>query len=169
MERLFFYFFGIMMVVFAVMAVNSRNMMRTIIYLLFVMLGMAGIYFLLQFNFLAAVQLAVYAGGVIVLYVNSVMLIDRIGKPMEKPEKWRQLLFGGLSILGLGVALYAIYSYNFVEAGKTAETTTAQLGKQLLSYGDHGFILPFELISMFLLAALVGAIAIAKSGKTVNK
>ncbi len=169
MEKLFFYFFGMMMIVFSVMAVNSRNMMRTIVYLLFVMLGVSGIYFLLHFNFLAAVQLAVYAGGVIVLYINSVMLIERIGEPMERPKKGRQFLMGGLSLLGLGVSLYAIYSYPFVQADKVVETTTAQLGKQLLSYGDNGFILPFELISMFLLAALIGAIAIAKTGKTVNK
>jgi NADH-quinone oxidoreductase subunit J len=169
MERLFFYFFGIMMVIFAVMAVSSRNMMRTIIYLLFVMLGMAGIYFLLHFNFLAAVQLSVYAGGVIVLYINSVMLINRIGSPMERPKLWKQLLTGMLSVLGLGAALFAVYQYPFKQANTVVETTTAQLGKQLLSYGEHGFILPFELISMFLLAALVGAIAIAKSGKTVKK
>jgi NADH-quinone oxidoreductase subunit J len=168
MERLFFYFFGILMIIFAVMAVNSRNMMRTIIYLLFVMLGIAGIYFLLKFNFLAAVQLAVYAGGVIILYINSIMLIEKIGTPMERPKLGRQLLVGGLSIMGLGAALFAIYTYSFTQTSQSTEITTLQLGKQLLSYGDKGFILPFELISMFLLAALIGAIAIAKSGKTVK-
>jgi len=158
-----------MVIIFSVMAVTSRNMMRTIIYLLFVMLGIAGIYFLMHFNFIAAVQLAVYAGGVIVLYVNSVMLIERIGSPMEKPGKGRQLLMGGLSLLGIGVTLFAIYSYGFQEAQHVTEISTAQLGKKLLSYGDGGFILPFELISMFLLAALVGAIAIAKPSKSVRK
>lgn len=168
MERLFFYFIAIIILVFSVMAVNSRNMMRSIIYLLFVLLGVAGIYFLLEYNFLAAVEIAVYAGGIIILYINSIMLIDKIGVPMEKPKGSRQLLAGLLSIFGLGVSLFAIYSYHFNQTSTATETTVEELGKHLLSYGNNGFILPFELISIFLLAALVGAIAVAKSTKTLK-
>ncbi len=166
MERLFFYFIAVVILVFAVMAVNSRNMMRSIIYLLFMLLGVSGIYFLLKYNFLAAVELAVYAGGIIILYINSIMLIDKIGVPMEKPKAGRQWLAGILSAFGLGVSLFAIYSYHFNQVPAAKEITVADLGKHLLSYGNHGFILPFELISIFLLAALVGAIAIAKTTKT---
>ncbi len=168
MERLFFYLIAIIILVFSVMAVTSRNMMRSIIYLLFVLLGVAGIYFLLKYNFLAAVELAVYAGGIIVLYINSVMLIDKIGVPMDKPTGSRQLLAALLSIFGLGVSLFAIYSYHFNQVVTSNETTVNALGKQLLSYGNNGFVLPFELISIFLLAAMVGAIAIAKTTKSIK-
>ena len=60
------------MIVFAIKAVSSRKMLRAVIYLLFVLIGIAGIYFLVDYSFMAAVQLAVYAGGVIVLIIFSV-------------------------------------------------------------------------------------------------
>ncbi len=140
--------------------------MRSIVYLLFMLLGISGIYFLLQYNFLAAVELSVYAGGIIILYINSVMLIDKIGMPIEEPKFGRQLLAGLLSAFGFGASLFAIYSYPFIQSTAPNVTTVKQLGMHLLSFGDQGFILPFELISIFLLAVLVGVIAIAKTSKT---
>ena len=59
------------MIVFAIKAVSSRKMLRAVIYLLFVLIGIAGIYFLVDYAFMAAIQLAVYAGGVIVLIIFS--------------------------------------------------------------------------------------------------
>jgi len=168
MERLIFYFIAVVILVFSVMAVNSRNMMRSIIYLLFVLLGVSGIYFMLEYNFLAAVELAVYAGGIIILYINAIMLIDKIGVPMEKPKVGRQILAGIISVFSLAVSLFAIYSYHFIQAAHPRGTSVEQLGKHLLSYGDNGYILPFELISIFFLAVLVGAIVIAKTSKPIK-
>ena len=78
MERIIFYTLALMMVIFAIKAVSSRKMLRAVVYLLFVLIGISGIYFLVDYAFLAAVQLAVYAGGVIVLIIFSVLLVHHI-------------------------------------------------------------------------------------------
>ena len=69
MERVVFYLIAAMMVFFALKAVTSRRMLRSVIYLLFVLVGIAGLYFMIDYTFMAAIQLAVYAGGVIVLII----------------------------------------------------------------------------------------------------
>ena len=78
MERIVFYLIAIVMIVFAFKAVSSRKMLRAVIYLLFVLMGIAGLYFLIDYTFMAAIQLAVYAGGVIVLIIFSVLLVHHI-------------------------------------------------------------------------------------------
>ncbi|NOZ34423.1 MAG: NADH-quinone oxidoreductase subunit J [Chlorobi bacterium] len=167
MERIIFYIISVLMIVFAVMAVSNRNIMRSIVYLLFVLIGIAGIYFMIEFYFLGAVQLTVYAGGIIVLYINSVMLVEKINTPLPSVVWWRKLLAASLSIFGIVLTLFAIWSYNFVKIAEsqTKDTSINDVGRALLNYGDRGFVLPFEVISILLLAAMVGAIVIAKTNK----
>lgn len=155
------------MIVFAAMAVSNKNIMRSIIYLLFVLIGMAAIYFMIEFYFLGAVQLTVYAGGIIVLYVNSIMLVEKINNPLPSAALWRRILAGFLSSLGIVLTLFAIWSYDFavVPANQAKEIEIHDIGIALLAYGNHGYILPFEVISILLLAAMVGAIVIAKTNK----
>lgn len=165
MERIIFYIISILMIVFAALAVSNRNIMRSIIFLLFVLIGIAGIYFMIEFYFLGAVQLTVYAGGIIVLYVNSVMLVEKINNPLPGVALGRKLLAGFLAALGIGLTLTAIWSYDFVEVTQSKEIGIKEVGNALLSYGDKGYILPFEVVSILLLAAMVGAIVIAKTYK----
>jgi len=163
MERITFYVIAMLMIVFAVMSVTSRNIMRAIVYLLFVMLGLAGIYFLIDFFFLGAVQMTVYAGGIIILYITSIMLVERIGEPLDKPKQLQLIIAAALTSLGAGATLFAIFNYDFVQVTEEKITSIADVGRALLNYGDNGFILPFEVVSMLLLAVMVGAIVIAKS------
>ncbi len=165
MERVFFYFIAVAIIVFAFMAVTNRNMMRSIIYLLFVLIGVSSIYFMIEYNFLGAVQLTVYAGGIIILYINSIMLIEKIGTPMEKVKTVRKVVAGIISVFGLALTLFAIYSYPFQTVKSGNVTTVSQIGQALLGYGNNGYVLPFEVISILLLAAMVGAIMIAKTEK----
>lgn len=165
MERYVFYIVAIMMVVFAIAAVNSRKMMRSVVYLLFVLMGVAGIFFLIDYNFLAAIQLTVYAGGVIVLIIFSVLLVHHIEMELELAKTSKRIVTAIASIIGIGVFLTTIYSYNFKVVENTNTTTTEQIGEKLLDYGEGGFILPFEVISVLLLAAMIGAIIVAKGKK----
>ena len=151
------------MITFAVMSVTSRNIMRAIVFLLFVMLGLAGIYFMIDFFFLGAVQLTVYAGGIIILYITSIMLVERIGEPLDASNQVRQWIAGIITTLGAGISLFAIWDYDFTQATESTTTTIKEVGHSLLNYGDGGYILPFEVVSILLLAAMVGAIVIAKS------
>jgi NADH-quinone oxidoreductase subunit J len=165
MERIIFYIIAVMMVIFAIQAVSSRKMLRAVIYLLFVLMGIAGIYFLVDYSFLAAVQLAVYAGGVIVLIIFSVLLIHQIELRLELSTLSQRILSGILSLAGIGVTLYAIYTYEFSPVENYNSIEVDQIGNLLLSYKEGGFILPFEVISVLLVAVMIGAIVIAKGRK----
>jgi NADH-quinone oxidoreductase subunit J len=144
-------------------------MLRSVIYLLFVLIGISGIYFLIDYNFLAAIQLTVYAGGVIVLLIFSVMLVHHIELELELAKISKRILIGIASLIGLGVFLTTIYSHEFIVVENSITTTTEDIGLGLLSYEAGGFILPFEVISILLLASMVGAIIIAKGTKLISK
>lgn len=165
MERIIFYVLALMMIVFAITAVSSRKMLRSVIYLLFVLTGVAGIFFLIDYNFLAAIQLTVYAGGIIVLIIFSVLLVHHIELKLEMAKPTRQVITAIACLLGIAVFLTTIYSYQFNVVENNYTTTTAQIGSKLLSFDAGGFILPFEVISVVLLAAMIGAIVIAKGNK----
>jgi len=168
MERYIFYTVALIMIVFAIASVSSRKMLRSVIYLLFVLGSVAGVYFLIDYNFLAAIQLTVYAGGIIVLIIFSVLLVHHIEMELEISKMSKQLLVGISCLIGIGVFLTTIYSYEFEVVENPLTTTTSEIGTLLLSYEAGGFILPFEVISVLLLAAMVGAIVIAK-GKKLNE
>ena len=153
------------MIVFAIASVTSRQMLRSVIYLLFVLIGVAGIYFLIDYNFLAAVQLTVYAGGIIVLVIFSVLLVHHIEMELEMAKLSKKLLTGLVCLIGLGVFLSTIYSTDFIVVENYKSTTVEDIGMGLLSYEAGGFILPFEVISILLLAAMIGAIIIGKGDK----
>lgn len=169
MERIIFYIIAFIMIVFAIAAVRSRKMLRSVIYLLFVLVGIAGIFFLIDYNFLAAIQLTVYAGGIIVLMIFSVLLVHHIELKLEVAKPLRQLITAIACLVGIGVVLSTIYTHDFNVIENDVTTTTADIGTKLLSYEAGGFILPFEVISVVLLAAMIGAIIIAKGKKLTNK
>lgn len=169
MERIIFYILALVIIVFAIASVSSRKMLRSVIYLLFTLCGIAGIYFLIDYNFLAAIQLTIYAGGIIVLIIFSVVLIHHIEMELEVAKLSKKLLVGFLCLIGLGVFLATIYSYNFNVIDTNLTTTTEEIGYGLLSYKKGGFILPFEVISVLLLASMIGAIVIAKGKKLTDK
>lgn len=169
MEKYIFYILALIMIVFAIASVASRKMLRSVIYLLFVLCGIAGLYFLIDYNFLAAIQLTVYAGGIIVLIIFSVLLVHHIEMELEMAKLSKQILTSVACLIGLGVFLYTIYSHDFHVIENTNTTSVADIGLLLLSYDTGGFILPFEVISVLLLAAMVGAIVIAKGKKLTDK
>ncbi len=169
MERYIFYAVALMMIVFAIASVTTRKMLRSVIYLLFVLTGIAGIFFLVDYNFLAAIQLTVYAGGIIVLVIFSVLLVHQIEMKLEVAKISKKIVTALACLVGTGVFVTTIYSYDFKVAENATTTTTADIGFGLLSYEAGGFILPFEVISVLLLAAMVGAIIIAKGKKLIPK
>jgi NADH-quinone oxidoreductase subunit J len=165
MERYVFYIMALIIIVFAIASVSSRKMLRSVIYLLFVLGSIAGVYFLIDYNFLAAIQLTVYAGGIIVLIIFSVLLVHHIEMELEISKTSKQLLVGLACLIGLGIFLTTLYSHDFIVVENSLTTSTSDIGTLLLSYEAGGFILPFEVISVLLLAAMVGAIVVAKGEK----
>lgn len=165
-SAIIFYTIATIMIVFSLLAVTARKILRAAVYLLFALGGTAAVYFMVDYFFLAAVQLIVYAGGIVVLIIFSILLTSHIEEKLERPDMLKLLL---TSILGLGGAALSIYVitnhvyYPQTDGGLEANMTT--IGEKLLGYGAGGYVLPFEVISILLLAAMVGAIVVAKRNK----
>lgn len=162
-----FIIFSGVIVLFSILTVTTRRILRAATYLLFVLISTAGIYFMLNFQFLAAIQLTLYAGGIVVLIIFSILLTSHISQKFE-PVGWKKMILSALaSIAGMIVCITTILNYKFsANAAIAQEINMDVIGKSLLSYEHNGYVLPFEVISVLLLAAMISAIVIAKKGKT---
>ncbi len=144
------------------MAVNTRMIFRAAIYLLFSLIGVAGIYFWLEYDFIAAVQIIVYVGGITVLIIFSIFLTQQAGDLLPKPKLSRQL-FAALAVFcAFVLIMLQVMKYNFAGVKENAVSPViSNIGSQMLSTEEGGYALPFEVVSILLLAALVGCIVIA--------
>lgn len=158
-----FYILSSAVVLFSILTVTSRKILRAAVYLLFVLLSTAGIFFMLNFNFLAAVQLTVYAGGIVVLIIFSVMLTSHVDEKLEAAGI-KKVFFSFIAVFaGAILCISAILEYKFIPDTDTqVNSSMKKIGTDLLSYKENGFVLPFEVISILLLAAMVGAILLAR-------
>ncbi len=150
-------------VVSSVMAVTTKRILRSATYLLFVLFGTAGIYFQLNYSFLGAVQLLIYAGGITVLYVFSILLTSSQGDHAEKLTNSK--MFAGLSAsaAGLVICLFVTLKNKFVPSHfEHGELEVRTIGHALMGTEKYQYLLPFEVISLLLLACIVGGILIAR-------
>ena len=153
----------------AILAVTSAKIFRSAIYLLFSLIGIAGLYFWLNYEFIAAVQIVVYVGGIVVLIIFSIFLTAGSGGDMKDPVKIRALFAGLATLAGYCLVYYVIQRTEFVpttQASIGVEVKT--IGMQMLSTTENGFLLPFEVVSMLLLAAMIGCIVIAIKTRTIK-
>jgi NADH-quinone oxidoreductase subunit J len=162
-----FYLFAATVLFFSVLAVTSRRILRAAVFLLFALVATSGFYFLLQYQFMAGVQLALYAGGIVVMIIFSILLTHHISYKFERPPLLNQ--FFGLLLAGTGavITILCILKYPFkASEALPVEVDMRLIGLQLMGTGINGYALPFEVISVLLLAAMIGAIVIAKKGKS---
>ncbi|MCS6972880.1 MAG: NADH-quinone oxidoreductase subunit J [Cyclobacteriaceae bacterium] len=158
-----FYFFAALVLASSIAAVTSRRILRAAVYLLFALAGTAAFYFMVDYFFLAAVQLLVYAGGIVVLIIFSILLTSDIHEKMEKPAPLKVVASLALVLTSFGLIAFVISNFDFMPSGDApTKLSMREVGKTLLSYSEGGYVLPFEVISIVLLAALAGAIVIAK-------
>ena len=161
-STIIFYLLAALTLVSAVLAVSTRHIFRAAIYLLFSLIGIAGIYFWLQYEFIAAVQIVVYVGGIVVLIIFSIFLTQQAGELLPKQKSGRQLFSALAAFCGLALVMLQLAQHPFVETGnKAIEPTVANIGNQMLGVDANGYALPFEVVSILLLAALIGCIVIA--------
>ena len=163
LELIVFTILALFTVVSAVLAVTTRRILRAATYLLYEHYGTAGIYFQLNYSFLGAVQMLIYAGGITVLYVFSILLTSSEGDKAEDIRGYK--LFAGLAatFLSLGVCLYVTLRHDFQPSHFVhGELEVTAIGHTLMSPDKYGYLLPFEVISILLLACIVGGILIAR-------
>ena len=147
----------------ALEVVTTNNMIHAALWLIVTLLGVAAMFVLLNAPFLAVVQVMIYIGAIAILMIFAIMLTRGVGKAEENQvnKNWPiAALFGFLMFAGL--------AYMLITSGRGTSTmpfledssaTIAELGKALVS--PEAYVLPFELASVLLLAALIGAIVIA--------
>ena len=160
-STLLFYMLATLIIGCALIAVTTRQLFRAAIALLFSLIGVAGLYFWLSYEFLAAVQIVVYVGGIVVLIIFSIFLTQQTGEKLPSPPIDR-LIFAGLAVFcGIALTLLQLTNADFLQTTATTPLTVNTLGSALLKTGPNGYALPFELVSILLLAAMVGCIVIA--------
>ena len=152
------------MIVFSVLAVTTRKILRAATYLLFTLFAAAAVYVMLDYEFLGAVQIAVYAGGIVVLFVFAILLTSKPGDNSEKLTSKSKVLGLIGSIAMLVVSGYALITRcNLFEARPDMEAPTMdRIGETLMGTGAGQYLLPFEAVSVLLLACIIGGVVIAR-------
>jgi NADH-quinone oxidoreductase subunit J len=154
-----FYFFAALSIICGIMVILQKNVMHSVLYLAFTVLAIAGVFFTVQAEFLGAVQILVYAGGIVVLYLFVIIIVNLSDILKEKRKLFPKLFIIGISIVFLLEAAYLILKNQFpVKTGVESGLDIKTFADVLLSK----YIIPFEIASILLLAVLIGAIIIAK-------
>jgi NADH-quinone oxidoreductase subunit J len=168
-HTIFFYFMAAMILISAYFVVTARNLFRSAIGLLSVLLGIAGLYLLMHSDFVSAVQVMVYIGGIVVLIVFVILLVaDASQKTFRLSALWRK----GVAVICVSI-LFCLMSFTLLshkfdppKALPNKSASVEEIGRAILSPKANGFVLPFEVISLVLIAALIGAITIARYSQT---
>jgi len=158
----FFYFLAIMAIVSAIFVITRRNPVHAALSLIVTLLSLAGFYLMLYAPFVAGVQIVLYAGGIMVLFLFVIMLVN-LEQNIREYQFNRQWLVGIAAALALGALLLFVYQRGYdifphTFAAIPEAQNTQQIGLAL--YGNY--MLPFEIASLLLLVAIVGAVVIAK-------
>ena len=164
LETVVFYFLGVFISVCSILTVTTRHMVRSATYLLFTLFGTAGIYFLLGYTFLGSVQIMVYAGGIVVLYVFSILLTSGEGDRTTKLKRSKLLAGLGATVGGAIIVVFITLKHKFLVTTDLVplEINIKTIGHSMLSSDKFGYLLPFEAVSILLLACIVGGLVIAR-------
>ena len=167
LDTLFFYIFGAMTLIGGLFTITRRNAVHSAISLIISLLGVAGLYLLQQAEFLFAVQIVLYVGGIMVLFLFVIMLVN-----LDQAAKERQ--FNGQWLVALAaVAVVAAEIGYFLYRGRDAIHIAEPVGLQAVATGPgnteqiadalfQNYLLPFEIASILLLVAVVGSVVMAK-------
>ena len=165
-SAILFYIVSALILTFGILTVFTRKIFRAAVYLLLSLIGIAGIYILMDMQFVAALQIVIYVGGIVVLIIFSIFLTHQAGErlPSRLPKHLLWAIF--LAVTGLFLTIWTVYNHNYSPAGiAPINHSVENIGRQLLSYDKFGYVFPFEVVSVLLLAALIGSIVIAMKKK----
>jgi len=159
MNLLIFYVLAIMTGVSALMVVTLKNIFHSALFLVLTLFSIAGIYILLGAEFLAGVQVLIYVGAITILMIFAIMLTYQISnkniRQVNEQKGYATIIVLLFFILSLWTVLKTAWP---LSDGSLPERNTLEIGKQLLST----YVIPFEVVSVVLLVALIGAIIISR-------
>lgn len=156
-------------VVFSYMAVTSRKILRAATYLLFTLIATSVFYFQLGYEFLGAVQLAVYAGGIMVLFVFAILLTQRPDDKSPLLDSHRRIVGTICSVAATVLLLFALFTMPVLNGLSLSECLAAgdaitmhDIGNAFIGSNKFQYLLPFEAVSVLLLASIIGGVVVAR-------
>jgi NADH-quinone oxidoreductase subunit J len=168
-DAIAFYTLAAFILGFAVLVISTRNTVHSILFLVANFLFVAVLYALLGAEFLAVIQILVYAGGIVVLYLFVVMLVN-LKRPPETHQDARRR--SKLGLLMAGAVLTELVAIAFYSSGQTPARPLGGSPSQSIGFMGNTervgmalyteYLIPFEVASMLLLVAMIGAIVLAK-------
>ena len=167
LQEIAFYVVAVAIAVCSVLAVTTGKILRAATYLLFVLFGTGALYGILGYTFLGAVQLMVYAGGIVVLYVFSILLTQSDKDMKYKIRKAKLVSVLLTTLAGAALVLFLVFTNGFAlnMIPQGVELPAREIGLALIGTGKHQFVLPFEVVSVLLRACMIGSILIARKEK----
>ena len=161
----FFYLLSALALISGVLVITRKNPVHSAIALIFTLLSLAGLYLMLYAPFVAGVQIILYAGGIMVLFLFVIMLVN-VDRAQRESQFNKQWLVGTLAVLALGgIGAWLVVGYGkgqavFMKAGAPLpeQQNTQQVGMALYT----SYMFPFEIASVLLLVAIIGAVVMAK-------
>jgi NADH-quinone oxidoreductase subunit J len=162
LDKILFAFFAALAVGSAIMMVTRRNIVHSAVYLITALLATAGIFLQLQAEFLFVVQIILYVGGIMVLFVFVIMLVN-LDVSMRLVQFNRQEFIAGALALVLAAQVFFAYwigrsGLRLPASGNLSPKNTEAIGDALFQH----YMLPFEIASILLLVAMIGAVVMAK-------
>lgn len=166
-----FYGLSAAIVALALAAVNTRQLLRAALGLMGMLALSAGLYVMLAAEFLAGVQILVYVGGIVVLIVFAIMLTRSSELLEDHPRPLTRFLGAAFSVAFMIVSCVALRATQFPVAvgGSPSGDEIRQIGLGLLDRGPAGYLLPFEVISLLLLVAVIGGTVVARKTPPKNQ
>jgi NADH-quinone oxidoreductase subunit J len=161
MEKILFIILGVLSLISGIFVITKKNPVTSAIFLIICFFSLSGIYALLDAHFIAIIQILIYAGAIMVLFLFVIMLLNLREEELGKGSKYLMKTFGVI----ISVLLLTIMIKNFkdiplliTKKGPENFGTVESIGKLLFK----NYLLPFELASILLLVAIIGAVVLAK-------
>lgn len=164
---------ALVIIVFSFMTVQTKRILRAATYLLFVLLGSAVFYFQLGYEFLGGVQIAVYAGGIMVLFVFAIILTHRPNDKVNPLRSHRRVWGAIAAVVGCVGLIYAVFTMPMLQGSEgmlslsdalsqSEPITMKMIGRAFTGTDRYQYLLPFEAVSVLLLAAIIGGVTVAR-------
>lgn len=156
---------ALVMIICSVLAVTTRKILRAATYLLFTLFAAAVVYFMLDYQFLGAVQIAVYAGGIVVLFVFAILLTSHPGNNsavLASKRRFSALVAALGMFLLTGSTLMARLNLFAPKDAAYGNPSMKTIGEAMMGSGYDQYLLPFEAVSVLLLACIIGGIVVAR-------
>ncbi|MFA6778836.1 MAG: NADH-quinone oxidoreductase subunit J [Paludibacteraceae bacterium] len=172
-NNIIFFLLAAVILIFGFLSVTTTKILRAATYLFFVLFAIAGLYLFLSYEFIAAVQLSVYAGGIVVLLVFAILLVKNLGEETENVSCTKKIVSAIAAVCGVVACLVTLFGYGF-QANENADELAANvnmeaIGQTLMGVDKYQYLLPFEAASVLLLACIIGSVVIAQKEKKEDK